>query len=159
MTKTSIGRKIFLCFDVLMLLLLSVICFYPILYVFFASLSDSDLLMANTGLLLKPIGLNTSAYKAVLENKMIASGYCNTLFVVVVGVSLNLVMTSLGAYFLSRKGILFKNAIMGFITFTMFFGGGIIPFFLTVKMLGLYGSLFALIFPCAVSTYKGTSKN
>ena len=124
------------------------------LYVLFASLSDSNLLMAHKGLLWHPLKANVAAFKAVLSNPMIASGYINTAFVLIVGTTISLILTSLGAYFLSRRDVMLKGVIMALITFTMFFSGGLIPFYLTVKMLGFYNSLWALVIPTAISTYN-----
>ena len=67
---------------------------------------------------------------------------------------INLLLTSLGAYFLSRRNVLLKGAIMGMIIFTMFFSGGLIPMYLTVKNLHLLNSLWSLILPGAISTYN-----
>ena len=154
MKHETLARKLFIIFDVLLMLFMIVVCLYPMIYVVFASLSDSNLLIAHSGVMLKPEGFSTAAYEAVLENKMIGSGYLNTIFIVLVGVAINLIMTSLGAYFLSRRNVMLKGIIMGFITFTMFFAGGIIPFYLTVRNYGLYNSLWALILPGAISTYN-----
>lgn len=154
MKKSSLSRKIFIAADVILLSLLTLVCLYPMLYVLFASLSDSNLLMAHSGLLFAPLKPNLNAFKAVLSNPMICSGYLNTLFVVIFGTFLSLILTSLGAYFLSRRDVMLKNLIMGLITFTMFFSGGLIPFYLTVKMLGMYDSLLALVIPTAISTYN-----
>ena len=127
---------------------------YPILYVVFASLSNSNALMQHNGLIFSPIGFNTTAYEAVFKNPMIWSGYKNTLYILIFGVSLNMVMTTVAAYVLSRKDLPGKNAMMFFIVFTMYFGGGLIPFYLTVKNLGMYNSLWALILPGAMSAYN-----
>ena len=78
----------------------------------------------------------------------------NTMFILVVGVILDLIMTSLGAYFLSRKRVMFKKPIMMFIMFTMFFSGGMIPFYLNLKDLHLTGTLWGLIIPFMISTYN-----
>lgn len=154
MKKTSLSRKIFLAANAAILSLLAIICLYPMLYVLFASLSDSNLLMAHKGLLWHPLKANVAAFKAVLSNPMIASGYINTAFVLIVGTTISLILTSLGAYFLSRRDVMLKGVIMALITFTMFFSGGLIPFYLTVKMLGFYNSLWALVIPTAISTYN-----
>lgn len=154
MKKTSLSRKIFLAVNAAILSLLAIICLYPMLYVLFASLSDSNLLMAHKGLLWHPLKANVAAFKAVLSNPMIASGYINTAFVLIVGTTISLILTSLGAYFLSRRDVMLKGVIMALITFTMFFSGGLIPFYLTVKMLGFYNSLWALVIPTAISTYN-----
>ena len=154
MKKTSLSRKIFLAVNAAILSLLAIICLYPMLYVLFASLSDSNLLMGHKGLLWHPLKANVAAFKAVLSNPMIASGYINTAFVLIVGTTISLILTSLGAYFLSRRDVMLKGVIMALITFTMFFSGGLIPFYLTVKMLGFYNSLWALVIPTAISTYN-----
>lgn len=152
--KNSMSRNLFLAFDVIILIALAVICLYPMLYVLFASFSDSGELMKHAGLLFKPIGFNTSAYKAVIENPNILIGYKNTIFILVVGVLINLFMTSLIAYFLSRRNVMFKGVIMGMVLFTMYFGGGLIPMYLLINNLGLYNSIWALIIPGAINTYN-----
>jgi putative aldouronate transport system permease protein len=129
-------------------------CLYPILYVLFASMSDNNLLMQHTGVLFGPLGFSTNAYFKVFKNPMILLGYRNTLFVLVAGVLVSLFMTSLGAYFLSRKQILFKKPIMMLIIFTMFFSGGMIPFYLNLRDLRLTNTLWGLIIPFAISTYN-----
>jgi len=90
----------------------------------------------------------------VFENPMILAGYGNTLFIVSVGLVINLLMTSLGAYFLSRKGMYWKKAITVFIVFTMFMGGGLIPFYLTVKGLKLTDTLWSVIIPYSINTFN-----
>lgn len=82
------------------------------------------------------------------------NGFRNTLFVLIVGLAINMTLTSLGAYFLSREGVLLQKLIMFFIVFTMFFQGGLVPFFLIVKSYGLLDSLWALILPTAMSTFN-----
>nr|WP_191296983.1 carbohydrate ABC transporter permease [Paenibacillus sp. PL91] len=135
-------------------MLLSLVTAYPILYVLFASLSNPADYLAHQGLLLKPAGFSLEAYNLVLENRMIMSGYLNTIIIVVTGVTFNLFMTSLGAYFLSRNNVLWRNPIMMIIVFTMFFGGGLVPYYLTVKGLHLDNTLLALIIPTAVNTFN-----
>jgi putative aldouronate transport system permease protein len=85
---------------------------------------------------------------------MIAVGYRNTLVVVVFGVMLNILLTAMGAYFLSRKRIMLKKAIMLIVVFTMFFNGGLIPFYLTVRSVHIDDSLLALILPTAINTFN-----
>ena len=154
MKNKTTGRRVFEIFNTLFMVFMIFVCLYPMIYVFFASLSNSDMLMAHRGILLKPLGANLDSYRAVMKNKLIFSGYRNTLFILVVGVAINLLMTSLGAYFLSRKNVMLKGVIMGMITFTMFFSGGLIPMYLTVKNLHLLNTLWSLILPGAISTYN-----
>lgn len=152
--KRSKGERIFGVFNYAFLSLIMVICLYPVWYVAVASFSDSNELMRHSGPLLRPLGFSIDAYKKVFQNPMIAKGYMNTLFILVVGVVLDLIMTSLGAYFLSRKNVMFKRGIMMLIVFTMFFSGGMIPFYLNLKDLKLTGSHWGLIIPFMINTYN-----
>lgn len=152
--KITLSRKIFVICNAVFLLLLSAICLYPMLYVIFASFSDSMQLTSHIGLLFKPLGFNVSAYKAVLQNVSIGTGYRNTLILVVTGTVWMVTLTSLAAYVLSRKSFMMKDFFMMFITFTMFFNGGLIPFYMVVKNIGLYDSMLSLIIPFSVSTYN-----
>ncbi len=152
--KRSKGERAFSVFNYIFLSLLIVLCLYPVWYVAVASFSNSNLLTQHTGLLIKPVGWSIDAYKKVFNNPMIGRGYLNTLFILVVGVFLDLVMTSLGAYFLSRKRVMFKRPIMLLIVFTMFFSGGMIPFYLNLKDLRMTNSLWGLIVPFMISTYN-----
>ncbi len=152
--KRSRGERVFSVFNYIFLSLIIILCLYPVWYVAAASFSNSNLLTQHTGLLLKPVGWSIDAYKKVFKNPMIGRGYLNTLFILTVGVSLDLVMTSLGAYFLSRKRVMLKRPIMMLIVFTMFFSGGMIPFYLNLKDLRLTNSLWGLIMPFMISTYN-----
>lgn len=80
--------------------------------------------------------------------------YMNTIYYVGIGTLINIVMTVLGAYFLSRKNIPGKNAVMVFIMFTMYFSGGMIPAFLNIQSLGLYNTWLALLLPSAINTFN-----
>ncbi len=137
-----------------LLIFLIVITLYPFLYIVFASLSNPSRIMAHIGLLYKPLGFSLGAYKAVFKNPNIFTGYLNTCFLVTVGMAVNIIMTSLGAYFLSRKNVLWGKAIMFLIVFTMFFNGGLIPLYFTVKGLHLNNTLWALILPSAINTFN-----
>jgi putative aldouronate transport system permease protein len=132
---------------------LILVTLYPLLYVLFASLSDPATLMMTRGVIWSPLGFTLEAYKRVFENPMILTGYRNTLFYVVAGTSINILMTTLGAYGLSRKNVMFKRHIMIFIVFTMFFSGGLIPTFLLVgRTLNMIDTPWALILPGAITT-------
>lgn len=152
--KKSPGDILFDSINHFFMILLIVVTLYPFLYVAFASVSEPYEIVRHQGILLRPLGFSLKAYKLVFENPMILTGYKNTLFYVVVGTSINLVMTSLSAYVLSRKNVMFKNAMMMMVVFTMFFSGGLIPFYLTVRELGLSDRMWAIILPTAMSTYN-----
>lgn len=153
-TKKTTADKVFDCANAIILCLLMVATLYPFVYVVFSSLSNPGELAANTGLLFRPAGFSLEAYKAVLKNPLILSGYRNTIFIVLTGTTMNIIMTSMGAYVLSRKNFFWKSLLTALIIFTMFFGGGLIPSFLLVKGLGLRGSLWALIIPGVISTWN-----
>ena len=150
--KKSKGERAFQVFNYAFLMLIMLVCLYPVWYVAVASFSNSNALTQHSGLLFRPIGFSLDAYKKVFQNPMIGKGYLNTLFILIIGVFLDLVMTSLGAYFLSRKRVMFKKPIMLFIVFTMFFSGGMIPFYINLKELHLTNTLWGLIIPFMITT-------
>ena len=152
--KQSAGRRAFNVFNIIFMLFLIVVTAYPIYYVIVASLSNSNELMRYSGVLLAPLRANIDAYKSVAANPSILRGYKNTIIILALGVSINMIMTSLTAYGLSRKGVMFGNAITMFIVFTMFFGGGLIPSYLLVNSLGINNTYWAVILPGAMSTYN-----
>lgn len=152
--KSSIGYKCFTLLNTLFMIFICVIMLYPILYVTFASLSDSNALMMHDGFLFKPIRTNFNSYKMVFKNPMIWSGYKNTLLILGIGLPINLAMTTLAAYVLSRKNLPGRNAMTLFIIFTMYFSGGLIPSYLNVKEMGLDNTLWAIIIPGAMSAYN-----
>ena len=154
LAKRSVGDWIFTGANTTVLVILSLVTLYPILHVIFGSISDPIKLIQHRGLLLGPVGFGLEAYREVWRNPTIGSGYLNTLFVVAVGTALNIVMSLLGAYFLSCKRVMFKGPILALIVFTMFFSGGLVPRYLAVRSVGLYNSLFALIIPVAINTYN-----
>jgi putative aldouronate transport system permease protein len=125
---------------------------YPVWYVVVASLSDSNLLVRHSGLLLQPLGFSWDAYVKVFKNPMIVQGYMNTLFVLGMGLLCDMTMTCLGAYFLSRPNLMFKKPVALMITISMFFSGGMIPTYLNMKDLGLTQSLWGLIIPFMITT-------
>lgn len=137
-----------------LLLVLMVVTLYPLLYVAFASFSDAGRLVAHQGFLYAPLGFSLEAYVGVFRNPGILTGYRNTLFILVFGVAVNLIVTALGAYVLSRKNVMWNRFFMIVIVLTMFFSGGLIPLYLVVKGVGLIDSLWATIIPFAVNTFN-----
>ena len=153
--KGSLGERIFDKFNIVLLTFIMIITLYPVIYVLFASLSDSNALLAHTGLLFKPLGLNVDAYKAVINKPNIVTGYCVTLFVVIVGTFLNVFVTAISAFVLTRKQFPLNKVLLVFIVFTMYFGGGMIPRYLFINdTLGMGNSIWALMLPGLISTYN-----
>ena len=150
----SPGDRIFIGTVYIITGLMALMCLYPMLHVLFASISDPIRLMQHTGVILKPLGFSLEGYKIVLKNPNIPVSYLNTIIYVAVGTSINILMTTLGAYALSRKGYMFKKTITLLIVFTMYYNGGLIPNILLVKALGMYNTIWALVVPGAISTWN-----
>jgi len=151
--RRTAGEHLFDAFNTVLLCLVMMISFYPMLYVLHSSISDPDQMLRSRSLMLLPEGFQLEAYKYVFRNPKIYSGYMNTLFYVAVGTAVNLLMTSLAAYALSRMDLLGRKTLMKLITFTMFFGGGMIPTFLLIQNLGMVDTRLAMIIPGAISTF------
>lgn len=152
--KRSLPEKCFNVFNVIFLGLLAILFIYPMVYVIFASLSDPAELVKHTGILLAPKGFSLNGYKMVFQTPSLGTGYLNTILYVVAGTAVNILLSSLGAYVLSRKRLYIRKALTMAIIFTMYFSGGLIPFYLTVKNLGLYNNRLALILPVAINTWN-----
>jgi putative aldouronate transport system permease protein len=152
--RNSRGDLLFLATDYVLVTLVCALCLYPMVHVLFASISDPIRLMQHTGVMLWPEGFSLKGYSMVFANPNILTGYWNTFIYTTVGTSLNLLMSMLGAYALSRRDYPGKTAITLLIVFTMYFSGGLIPHFLLVKNLGMFNSRLALIIPPAINTWN-----
>jgi len=133
--------------------ILTIIVLYPIIYIVSASFSSSNA-VAEGRVWLWPVEFSTEAYKAVFAYKDLWLGYKNTIFYVVVGTILNVSMEMICAYPLARKNLWGRSTISFFLTFTMLFGGGMIPNYLLVKELGMLDTPASLIIPGAMSVYN-----
>lgn len=154
MNKLTRGEKVFQAINTVFLIFMLIITMYPFWYIIVASVSSNTEVLQANGKMLWPRGFNVSAYKEVLKYASIWTGYKNTIFVLIVGTLISIILTAIGGYFLSRKNVFFQKYIAIAIVITMYFSGGIIPFYFTVKDLGLDGSLWSLILPTAISTYN-----
>lgn len=130
-----------------------VIVLYPLLFIVSASFSDPARVL-NGEVWLLPKGVTLDAYENILHNDKIWTGYSNTILYTTVGTAINIIMTILAAYPLSRPDLPGRNGIMVLITLTMFFNGGLIPTYLLVKDLGMVDTMWALIIPGAIATYN-----
>lgn len=152
--RKSVLSHIFDVFNIILMLCICFICLAPIIHVVFASVSEPGRLALHRGIILKPLGFTTVGYKLIFSNSVILISYLNTLFYLAAGLLISMALTLLGGYVLSRKNLLWQNTIMFFITFTMFFSGGLIPFYIVVTKLGLYNTRWAVILPSAVSVFN-----
>lgn len=145
---------VFDIFNYCLLAVMALVFLYPMLHVLFASLSNPEELVKHRGLLLWPKGFSLEGYKIVLRDRYTLIGYSNTIFYVLIGTALNILLTSMGAYVLSRRDFMLRKFMSILLVVTMYFSGGLIPFFLLVKNLGLYDNRLALILPTAISAYN-----
>lgn len=149
------GEKCFAVFNYVFMTLLCIICLYPLWYVLVSSISDPILLYTQRGIMVWPLGeWSMRGYQLVMENPNIPNGFRNTLIYLVVGTSANMVITTMAAYGLSRKDCYWNAKIMKLIAFTMYFGGGLIPFYLMVKGMNLLDTYSGIILPVLVNTWN-----
>ncbi len=153
MAYKSKGYTIFTVFNYIILILIGIACLYPLYYVVIASVSDPVKLIGHDGLLILPLkNMTLAGYRMVFQNKLVLSGYRNTLIILVTGIMVNMVLTVLGAYVLSLRKLLLRKPLTIFIIITMYFSGGMIPAYLNIKDLGMMDSILALIIPNAINT-------
>lgn len=150
--KLSIGEKVFYTIDYIIVFLVAASCLYPFVYILSASLSD-PFAVTRGDVILFPIGFNIEAYKNVFSSNEIWVAYKNTLWYVIVGTAVNVFMTVLMAYPLSRKKFAGRKVINLFVGFTLFFSAPLVPTFLVVKSVGLMNSMWALVIPTAIDTF------
>ncbi|TDF99509.1 carbohydrate ABC transporter permease [Paenibacillus piri] len=151
--KESFSEKLFEAVIILILLAICTSVLYPVLLIVSSSLSDPIAVLKGQVLLL-PVNPTLLVYDMVFNNPEIWGTYGNTIIYTVVGTFVNVALTALGAYPLSRRDFYGKNIFMLLFVFTMFFSGGMIPSYLLVKNLGLLNTMWALILPGAVSTWN-----
>lgn len=151
--KQSSGQRIFGIFNSLLLAMLALVTLYPMLNVLAVSFSHNDFAIRGE-VTFFPKGFTLTAYHYLFNFNTILSGYRNTIFIVVVGTAINLLLTAMTAYALSKKDLVGRKVFLMMIVFTMMFSGGLIPHFLLVRNLGLMNSLWALILPGAISAYN-----
>lgn len=133
--------------------LLLVIFIYPLWFVLMASVSDPQ--YVNSGaLLLYPQGFTTMGYKMVFSDDRIWTGYLNTILYAGVGTIIATTVQVMAGYALSRKDLPGRSIFMLLFVFTMYFSGGLIPFYLVVKGLNLVNSRFLMIITGAASVYN-----
>lgn len=130
-----------------------VVMLYPLIYVVSASFSSPSA-VASGKVFLWPVEPTLLGYEAVFQNQKIVTGFLNSVFYLVVGTALNLVMTMLAAYPLSRKEFYGKKVVTAIFVFTMYFSGGLVPSYLLMKNLGLLDTRAVLIIPVAMSVWN-----
>ena len=151
--RNTTSDRVFVAVNYTLLTLLFLVVLYPIVYVVSSSFSDAKAVLAGR-VVLFPVKPSLEGYRAVFRYRDVWVGYGNTVFYTVVGTLVNLTLTMMAAYPLSRRDFVGRDLIMFIFTFTMFFSGGIIPTYLLVKNLGLLNTRWAMILPVAMSVWN-----
>lgn len=149
----SRSDKIFSFTNYFLVIVLTLLILYPLIFVLSASFSNPKEVL-NGSVWLLPKGFNVDAYMKIFQNKDIINGFVNTLKYTVFGTAINLVMTIMAAYPLSRKDFRGRNLIMGIFVFTIFFSGGLIPTYLLIKDLGMIDTFWVMVIPNAVAVWN-----
>ena len=149
------GEKIFSVFNTIILSLIALACLIPVWHVICCSVSEPTLLNANRGTVLWPLGQWTFlGYEKVFKTSYILRGYLNTVYYVILGTAIGLVLTCLAAYGLSRKDLMLKKPINFFIAFTMLFNGGLVPTYMVIRDLKMLNTVWAIVLPLCVSVFN-----
>lgn len=154
MKKLTIGDLVMDIVIWSVLILFAIVCFYPMWYVFVASITDATELAKTPGLLFWPEKIDLGGYGLVASNPLLMTSLKNSVLILVISLPINIVMTVLCAYFMACPGMMFKRPIVLMFMFTMFFNGGLIPGYLNIRSLGLYNTIWALILPTALGLYN-----
>lgn len=152
--KKSLSDIVLDFFVYTILIIILIVTFYPMWYVVAASFTTTSELLMNKGLFLWPKNFTAKAYALVFQDKLIVSGFLNSIKLLVLALPLNIVMTLMCGYFMACKGMKLKKPIIQIILFTMFFNGGLIPRYLNITGLGLGNTIWALVLPSAMGVYN-----
>lgn len=151
--KRSTGDKVFDIVNYTFLIFLTLIVLYPLVYVLSASFS-SPYAVTSGQVWLFPKDVSLVGYETVFKDPNIVSGFFYAVYRTVLGTLIGVVMTMMAAYPLSVRDFAGRGVFMKLLTFTMMFGGGLLPSFLNINELGLYGTYWALVIPGAVGVYN-----
>ena len=142
-------------FDVVVIIMfaaLALLTLYPFYNVIILSFSNTESVAKHIPYLL-PFALDLTGYKTIIQDSDFINSLLVSLFVTIVGTAVNMVLSVIAAYALSRKYLDGRNMIMSVIVFTMLFGGGLVPTYMVIKDMGLINKVWAMILPTAINTY------
>ena len=145
--------RAFVIFIYSMLSLTLFIVIVPIIFIVAASFSDPKAVISGE-VWFWPVRPTLRGYEAVFKNPKLMTGFFNSFFYMIVGTVVNLIMTMLCAYPLTRKEFRARNVISVLMVFTMYFSGGMIPTYIVVRKLGLIDTRWAMIIPVALSVWN-----
>ena len=133
---------------------IAAVCIYPVVHTIFASVSNPEFVRLHQGLILYPRGFSFNGYRMLFQNAALTRSMLNSLIYVFAGTALNMVLTVMGGYALSRREALLNKAFMKLIVFTMFFSGGLLPLYMLIGELRMIDTRWAVIVPAAVSQWN-----
>mgnify|MGYP004478705875 FL=1 len=145
-------RIFYLCVNIFVALIL-IIVLWPLIFIVSSSFSSKEAVMAGRVFFL-PVDFSLEGYKAIFKTGEVLVGYKNTILYTFFGTILNVSLTMIAAYALSRKDLPHRKGLMFLFTFTMIFSGGMVPTYIVVSNLGLLNTPLALILPGAMSVYN-----
>ncbi|HIX07004.1 MAG TPA: carbohydrate ABC transporter permease [Candidatus Borkfalkia faecipullorum] len=151
--RESRGDRVFYAVNLTILLLLAAIVLYPLYFIVIASISNADAVLGGR-VYLYPVDITLVGYSKIIERTDVWLGYLNTIIYTFLSTVISLFVTILAGWALSRKSLPFRKFFMVFFIITMFFGGGLIPFYNVVSSLGLLDSMWAIILPSALSAWN-----
>jgi len=151
--RETTGDRIFTVFNYLVLSALLMIVLYPLIYITSASFSDA-VAVSSGRVWLWPVEPSLAGYEAIFKNNLLVTGFANSLFYTTVGTLINVVMTILAAYPLSRADLPGRTFFTFLFFFTMLFSGGLIPIYLVVRDLGLLNTRWAMLLPGALGVWN-----
>ena len=151
--KISTGDQMFYLISGLILTAIFLLILYPCIFVVSASFSSGTAVQSGK-VILWPVDISFVGYDTVFHNVNIWKGFINSLFYTFAGTIINVTLTMLAAYPLSRKDLVGRDKLMLFFTFTMFFNGGIITHYILVSKLGLIDTRWSMLLPGAMSIHN-----
>ena len=151
--RETTGDKILIIFLYVMLTFVSIAVLYPVIFVVSSSLSSPNAVSSGK-VVLWPVEFSTQGYELILQYRPLWMGFANSACYAIFGGIISTAITLMAAYPLSRKDLIGRNPIMIFMTFTMFFGGGLIPTYLLMVNLGLINTRWVMIVPGAVGVFN-----
>lgn len=151
--RESADDRVFTIVNYIILFIFTITILYPLVYIVSASFSSSSAVVSGK-VWLYPVEPTLAGYEAVFKHRLIGSSFLNSVFYTVVGTVINVFITLIAAYPLSRKDFMPRNVIMALFVFTMMFSGGLIPSYLVVKGLGMIDTRWSLIIPGALAVWN-----
>lgn len=149
----SFSRRVFIVINSLIMFVIVGVTLYPFLYMFATSFSSTTAIIKGE-VSIFPVDFTFNSYTSIMQQLQFWTGYRNTIIYTVLGTVVSLFMTIICAYPLSKKDLPGRKLILLFMVFTMYFGGGLIPYYLLITKLHMIDTIYAIIIPGAINTYN-----